>query len=694
MNRHHHHSRFFFFYLMILFLSQDFPALSLRFSPPQHNLTLFGDAYFRDHTISLTHQKPCFPSSPVNSSSGIGRALYVYPIKFLEPSTNTTASFSCRFSFSIISSPSCPFGDGFAFLITSNADSFVFSNGFLGLPDPHHSFIAVEFDTGFDPIHGDINDNHIGIDVNSVFSVASVDAISKGIDLKSGREMKAWIEYSDALKLIRVWVGFSSVKPPTPVLSTQIDLTGKFKEYMHVGFSGSNTATGSALHIVERWRFRTFGSHIDAIQEDDHDDDCLVCSGDDLKNNPIEIHRKGYDFRVSVIGLKIPIWSLFPGLAAIAILTAFIVFSMIRSKKRRIFENPEEQVGGDNHSGLNRIPGRLSLAEIKSATLGFDDDTIVGQGASATVYKGSIPTIGSVAVKRFDRAHWPQCNRNPFTTEFTTMTGYLRHKNLVQFQGWCSEGTETALVFEYLPNGSLSEFLHKTPSSEGEEFIVLSWKQRVNIILGVASALTYLHEECERQIIHRDVKTCNIMLDVEFNAKLGDFGLAEVYEHSALLAGRDATLPAGTMGYLAPEYVYTGVPSEKTDVYSFGIVVLEVCTGRRPVGNDQSVLVDLMWSLWEKGKVLDGADVMLKEEFDAEEMERVLMVGMVCAHPDCEKRPRVKEAARIIRGEAPLPVLPARKPLLRIRVATEAEQMVADGLCGEDLPWMTPKSHF
>ncbi|KFK32947.1 hypothetical protein AALP_AA6G310000 [Arabis alpina] len=665
---------------MFLFLSQDFPALCRRISPPQHNLTLFGDAYFRDRTISLTQQKPCFPSSPLNHSSGIGRALYVYPFKFLEPSTNTTASFSCCFSFSIIPSRSCPFGDGFAFLITSKADSFVYSHGFLGLNDPHDSFIAVEFDTSFDPIHGDINDNHIGIDVSSVFSVASVDAISKGIDLKSGREMKVWIEYSDALKLIRVWVGYSSVKPPTPVLATQIDLTGKVKEYMHVGF----TAAGSALHIVERWRFKTFGS---SIQEDD-DDDCLVCSGDDLNKNPIEIHG----FRVSVIGLRIPIWSLLPGLAAVVILTGFIVYSLIRSKKTRVFE---EHVGQENHSGLHRIPGRLSLAEIKSATLGFDDNTIVGQGASATVYKGSIPTIGSVAVKRFDRAHWPQCNRNPFTTEFTTMTGYLRHKNLVQFQGWCSEGTETALVFEYLPNGSLSEFLHKTPSSEEEEeFIVLSWKQRVNIILGVASALTYLHEECERQIIHRDVKTCNIMLDAEFNAKLGDFGLAEVYEHSALLAGRDATLPAGTMGYLAPEYVYAGVPSEKTDVYSFGIVVLEVCTGRRPVGDDQTVLVDLMWSLWEKGKVLDGADVMLKEEFDAEEMERVLMVGMVCAHPDCDKRPSVKEAARIIRGEAPLPVLPAKKPLVRIRADTEAEQMVADGLVGEDLPWMTPKSHF
>ncbi|EOA14630.1 hypothetical protein CARUB_v10027888mg [Capsella rubella] len=687
MNHHHHSLPCLFLFYLILFISQDFPTLSHRFSPPLHNLTLYGDAYFRDRTISLTRQQPCFPSAttpPSNpSSSGIGRALYVYPIKFSEPSTNTTASFSCRFSFSIIASPSCPFGDGFAFLITSNADSFVFSNGFLGLPNPHDSFIAVEFDTRFDPGHGDINDNHVGIDVNSVFSVSSVDALSKGFDLKSGREMMAWIEYSDVLKLIRVWVGYSRVKPTSPILATQIDLSGKVKEYMHVGFSASNAAAsvgGSALHIVERWKFTTFASHSDAIQEEDSEEE-----EEEVSRNPIR--PKGFGFRVSVVGFKIPFWSLLPGLAAIVVLVGFIVFSLIVGKKKITEE------GAD--TGLTRMPGRLSLAEIKSATLGFNENTIVGQGASATVYRGSIPSIGSVAVKRFDREHWPQCNRNPFTTEFTTMTGYLRHKNLVQFQGWCSEGTETALVFEYLPNGSLSEFLHKKPSSDpSEEFIVLSWKQRVNIILGVASALTYLHEECERQIIHRDVKTCNIMLDSEFNAKLGDFGLAEIYEHNALLSGRAATLPAGTMGYLAPEYVYTGVPSEKTDVYSFGVVVLEVCTGRMAVGNDGTGLVDFMWNLWETGKFLTGADIMLKEDFDAEEMERVLMVGMVCTHADCEKRPKVKEAVRIIRGEAPLPVLPAKKPLLRIRSAIEAEEMIADDLVGEDLPWMTPKSNF
>lgn len=167
------------------------------------------------------------------------------------------------------------------------------------------------------------------------------------------------------------------------------------------------------------------------------------------------------------------------------------------------------------------------------------------------------------------------------------------------------------------------------------------------------------------------------MLDAEFNAKLGDFGLAEVYEHSSMT--REATRLAGTMGYLAPEYVYSGVPSQKTDVYSFGVVVLEVATGKRPVDDAGTVLVDWVWSYWEKGKLIEAVDPKLKGTFNAVEMQRMLMVGLYCVHSNHEKRPTVTEAARILKGEAPLPLLPARKPKVGFQ---------------SGLPWMTPMTHF
>lgn len=183
--------------------------------------------------------------------------------------------------------------------------------------------------------------------------------------------------------------------------------------------------------------------------------------------------------------------------------------------------------GGQTYS---KVPKRLSLAQIKTATMGFNQNRIVGEGASATVYRGSLPSGLAVAVKRFNRSSEIEYSRrNPFTTEFSTVVGHLRHKNLVQLQGWCCEGSELVLVYEYLPNRSLEKILHKNSSSPS----CLTWKRSRSIVLGVASALTYLHEECERQILHRDVKACNIMLDADLTSKLGDFGLAEVYEHSS-----------------------------------------------------------------------------------------------------------------------------------------------------------------
>ncbi|XWS15242.1 hypothetical protein CRYUN_Cryun35bG0077900 [Craigia yunnanensis] len=251
---------FVFWVHLFFLLNFTFPSLSLPLLPPK-NITLYDNAFFRDNGISLTQETSCLPSS---SPSAIGRALYIYPIRFLDLKSKETTSFTCRFSFSIISNPLCPFGDGIVFLTTSNANSFSFSNGYMGLPqldlNSQDSYFAVEFDTNLDPLVGDINGNHIGVDVNTVVSLASVDVVSKGVDLKSGKKITAWIEYRDSANLIQIWDSYSSTKPPSPVLVAQIDLSMQFKEYMHVGFSASN-GQGSAMHIVDHWRFKTLSTY-------------------------------------------------------------------------------------------------------------------------------------------------------------------------------------------------------------------------------------------------------------------------------------------------------------------------------------------------------------------------------------------------------------------------------------------------
>ncbi|PIA47766.1 hypothetical protein AQUCO_01400397v1 [Aquilegia coerulea] len=687
-------------FLFILFNILISPCFSLSLAV-ENNFTLYGDAYLIKDTISLTKESLSVSSSS-SFTSGVGRALYAYPIRFLDPSTNSTASFSCRFSFTIISTPYSPSAEGLTFLITSNATSVSSSLGYMGMPNhtmgTQESFLAVEFDTSFDSYLGDIDDNHVGLDLNTVISMASARAHSRGIDLKSGKHITAWIEYAHEEKMVNVWISYLPFRPSEPILSIHIDLSKQiFKEFMHVGFSASNGRLGSARHLLESWQFRSFwflASDISKDTGDENDDDnddiddgCLMCLPEnenfDIQHRSFHLHRKRKPNKLQEIGLGL-------GGGTTFLLVSMVVIAYWIRWRRRFADRlgrGARQIGGV-------LPRRLSLAEIRSATKGFHHSKIIGEGASGVVYEGSLASGKEVAIKRFGHMSHVDPFADPFLNELAAMVGCLKHKNLVQLIGWCNEGDELALVYEYMANGSLDKILHKATSISPS---VLSWEHRMKTVLGVASALTYLHEECETQIIHRDVKTCNIMLDTEFNAKLGDFGLAELYERSTTT--REAIIPAGTMGYLAPEYVHSGIPTEKTDVYSFGVVALEVATGMWPVDEDGIVLVDWVWEMWARGKLMEAVDQRLMGRFDRVEMEGLLMVGLACVHPDCAKRPTMKEVERMLKGEAPFPILPSRKPEIRLvsHLPEEAEAILrADRnriSCGTP-PWSTPETHF
>ncbi|PHT62957.1 L-type lectin-domain containing receptor kinase VIII.2 [Capsicum annuum] len=306
-----------------------------------------------------------------------------------------------------------------------------------------------------------------------------------------------------------------------------------------------------------------------------------------------------------------------------------------------------------------KMPKEFSYKELKIATKGFDATRIIGHGAFGTVYKGILSETGDiVAVKK--------CSHNgqgkaEFLSELSII-GTLRHRNLVRLQGWCHEKGEILLVYDLMPNGSLDKALF-------ESRMILPWQHRRKILLGVASALAYLHQECENQVIHRDIKSSNIMLDEGFNARLGDFGLARQIEHDK---SPDATVAAGTMGYLAPEYLLTGRATEKTDVFSYGAVVLEVASGRRPIEKEttpptsglNSNLVEWVWGLHKEGKLLSAADSRLNLEYDEQEMTRVLLVGLACSHPDPIARPTMRGVVQMLVGEAEVPIVPRAKPAM------------------------------
>jgi serine/threonine protein kinase len=204
-----------------------------------------------------------------------------------------------------------------------------------------------------------------------------------------------------------------------------------------------------------------------------------------------------------------------------------------------------------------------------------------------------------------------------------------------------------------MSNGSLDSHLFTQES-------LLIWAMRYKVAQGLALALLYLHEEWEQCVVHRDIKSRNIMLDSDFNTKLGDFGLARLVDY---LKGSQTAVLAGTMGYMAPECVTTGKASKESDVYSFGIVALEIACGKKSTSpkapEDQVVMVDWVWELYGIGKVLEAANPRLGGDFDEKQMERLMIVGLWCAHLDRNLRPSIRQTIHVLNFEAPLPLLPS-----------------------------------
>ncbi|KAL7169215.1 hypothetical protein ACSBR2_034287 [Camellia fascicularis] len=252
-----------------------------------------------------------------------------------------------------------------------------------------------------------------------------------------------------------------------------------------------------------------------------------------------------------------------------------------------------------------------------------------------------------VAVKRV--AHDSRQGMREFLAEIATI-GRLRHPNLVRFLGYCRCKQELLLVYDFMPNGSLDKFLYGQPKR------LLNWMQRFKIIKDVASGLFYLHHQWIQVIIHRDIKASNILIDSDFNARLGDFGLAKLCDHGADL---QTSHVAGTLGYIAPELARTGKANTRTDLFAFGTFMLEVVCGRRPVEHRASpekiILIDWVLECLESGNILEAIDQSLGAEYVIEEAELVLKLGLLCSHVVAAARSSISDVVKYLEGEAQLP---------------------------------------
>ncbi|KAF0905938.1 hypothetical protein E2562_008961 [Oryza meyeriana var. granulata] len=604
-------------------------SFKLNFTESNHNgsatIQLQEDAFY-NKAVKLTKDEL---NGKITQS--VGRVVYTDPVPLWDSTTGQLASFTTRFTFKIYAPTNdSSYGEGLAFFLSSYP-SVVPNNsmdGYLGLfsnsndqNDPLNQIVAVEFDSHnntWDP-----DGNHVGINIHSIVSVANVTWKSS---INDGRIANAWVTYQANSRNLSVFLSYKD-NPKfsgNSSLSYSVDLREYLPDKVAIGFSAS-TGKFVELHQILYWEFDSTDVHLMKTEK-----------------------TKG----ILVISLSTS--------ASVVVCSMGLVCFFLRFRRtRRSREKEEEKLDCDesidSEFEKGRGPRRFRYNELVFATDNFAAERKLGEGGFGAVYQGFLKDQQiEIAIKRVAKGSTQ--GRKEYISEVKIIST-LRHRNLVQLVGWCHEHGEFLLVYEFMPNRSLDKHLYDSEN-------LLSWPLRFKITIGVASALLYLHEEWEQCIVHRDVKPSNVMLDSGFNAKLGDFGLARLVDHDR---GSQTTVIAGTMGYMAPECVTTGKASKESDVYSFGILALEIACGRKPVvpkeDNDKISLVQWVWDLYGRNEILNAVDGRLDGEFEEREVVSLMVVGLWCAHPDYNLRPSIHQVISTLKFEAPLPDLPPKMPV-------------------------------
>ncbi|KAF8406124.1 hypothetical protein HHK36_008204 [Tetracentron sinense] len=610
----------------MFFLLPFAKAISFNYSDFRvtQKLNYSGHANFdaSDGVIQLTRNR-----ADVGLTDSIGRAVFAEEVQLWDSATGAVADFNTHFTFKM-SKLDRHGGDGLAFFLAPNGSHIPgnSSRGCLALLSNCSKFhstgnavVAVEFDTCEDD--WDPSDNHVGININSIQSVTH---LTWDRCLSNGSIVDARISYNSSTNNLSVFLTYldNPIFSGNSRLSYPVNLTKFLPEWVNVGFSAS-TGRLIQIHNILSWEFNSTEFHLKSEIGDSGMDTVLVVG-----------LAVGGSVLVSGVGLILLVWW----------------------KKRNRGKEEEDitsDMSMDNEFENGKGPKRYSYGELVRATNNFAEEGKLGQGGFGAVYRGILTDSNfNVAVKV---SKGSEQGRKEYISEVKIISR-LRHRNLVQLIGWCHERGEFLLVYEFLPNSSLDYHLFGGKS-------MLSWGFRYKIALGLASALLYLHEEWEECVVHRDIKSSNVMLDSNFNTKLGDFGLARLIDPEI---GSKTTALAGTLGYMAPEYICTGKASKESDVFSFGVVALEIACGRKsiePKKESQVSLVAWVWELYGRESLFDAADERLGMDYDMKQMEHLMIVGLWCAHPDHSLRPSMREAIQVLNFERPLPNLPTDMPV-------------------------------
>ncbi|KAI4974982.1 hypothetical protein ZWY2020_048589 [Hordeum vulgare] len=620
------------------------------------NLTVVGDADITKGALQITPDTLNEPAHFLTNKSG--RVLYSAPVRLWRRDKGgkgkgnagaggklKVASFRTVFTVNVFRVSGAEPAEGFAFLIAPSAGEPPAASygGFLGLTNATtdgnatNQVVAVELDTEKQPY--DPDDNHIGLNVNSVVSVANASLTPRGIEISPAKTAKynVWIDYDGDARRITVYMAdVDAAKPASPVLAAPLDLGATVAEKSYFGFAAS-TGRKYQLNCVLAW------------------------------NMTVEKLDEPGKTKGLILGLAVglPVAALALGAAAA------LGYYMCVVKRRKVRRDKGSAITGNMIRSLAGGPREFEYRELRKATNNFDERMKLGQGGYGVVYRGTVtddhsnPTAAGttveVAVKKFSRASTQ--GQNDFLAELSIINR-LRHKHLVRLVGWSHDNGELLLVYEYMSNGSLDQHLFSSApgSRPGQQ---LGWELRYSIVQGVASALHYLHDQFDQRVVHRDLKASNIMLDAAFTARLGDFGLARAIETDKTSYMEEAGGGVhGTVGYIAPECFHTEKATRESDVYAFGAVILEVVCGRRPRCDIDGFhfLVDWVWRLHRDGRALEAVDPGLDGAFDEDDAERLLMLGLACSHPTPAERPKAQAISQILLRSMPTPAVPPFKP--------------------------------
>ncbi|XP_003567684.2 cysteine-rich receptor-like protein kinase 10 [Brachypodium distachyon] len=373
--------------------------------------------------------------------------------------------------------------------------------------------------------------------------------------------------------------------------------------------------------------------------------------------------QQGRNSKLWVIGIAVPL---------LLILLCFI-FAIVWIRRRRKGKANLQNQAAANRGGEDALVWRLEekssdftlfdFSEILDATRNFSEENRLGQGGFGPVYKGQLPGGMEVAVKRL-ASHSGQ-GFTEFKNE-VELIAKLQHNNLVRLLGCCIQGEEKILVYEYLLNKSLDFFIF-----DGNRTTLVDWNKRRSIVEGIAQGLLYLHKHSRLRIIHRDLKASNILLDQDMNPKISDFGLAKIFSSNESQGSTNRVV--GTYGYMSPEYASEGIYSIKSDVFSFGVLLLEILSGKRNSGFHQYGeylnLLGYSWQLWIEGSWLELVEADIAGEIHTTEARRYINIALMCVQENADDRPTMSDVVAMLNSESVVLPEPNHPAYFNLRVS-------------------------